>query len=64
MCSFLSFPHGHRNANERVAIIQEFQEESGIAEHLACLGAKVVVNYASSPDKAETVVNGIREKRR
>ncbi|WP_025690630.1 SDR family NAD(P)-dependent oxidoreductase, partial [Paenibacillus zanthoxyli] len=32
-----------------------------IAETLALAGAKVVVNYASSPAKAEEVVNGIRQ---
>ncbi|AJY74282.1 SDR family oxidoreductase [Paenibacillus beijingensis] len=32
-----------------------------IAETLASAGAKVVVNYASSPAKAEEVVNGIRQ---
>jgi len=31
-----------------------------IAEELARSGAKVVVNYTSSPEKAEEVVNGIR----
>src|SRR5689334_18827102 len=33
-----------------------------IAEELALHGAKVVVNYASSPGKAEEVVNGIKQQ--
>ncbi|EME74137.1 SDR family oxidoreductase [Bacillus sonorensis] len=33
-----------------------------IAEQLAGLGIKVAVNYASSPEKAKEVVEGIREK--
>ncbi|MDQ0492421.1 SDR family oxidoreductase [Paenibacillus brasilensis] len=33
-----------------------------IAEQLAELGAHVVINYASSPDKAQQVVEGIIEK--
>ncbi|MGO4497339.1 SDR family oxidoreductase [Paenibacillus sp. 2RAB27] len=33
-----------------------------IAEELALHGAKVVVNYASSPDKAEEVVNSIKQQ--
>jgi len=33
-----------------------------IAEELARNGAKVVVNYASNPDKAEEVVDGIKQR--
>ncbi|MCY9028319.1 SDR family oxidoreductase [Bacillus inaquosorum] len=33
-----------------------------IAEQLADLGIKVVVNYSSSPEKAEEVVEGIKKK--
>ncbi|MCD9022580.1 SDR family oxidoreductase [Cohnella silvisoli] len=33
-----------------------------IAEDLARSGAKVIVNYASSPDKAEEVVKGIKQQ--
>ncbi|MCY8514246.1 SDR family oxidoreductase [Bacillus atrophaeus] len=51
------------NANGKVAIVTGASRGigKGIAEHLAGLGAKVAVNYASSPDKAEAVVNGIRK---
>lgn len=33
-----------------------------IAEQLADLGANVVINYASSPDKAQEVVKSILQK--
>ncbi|EOS54198.1 SDR family oxidoreductase [Paenibacillus barengoltzii] len=48
--------------NGKVALVTGASRGMGktIAEELARRGAKVVVNYASSPEKAEAVVKGIQ----
>ncbi|WP_375102571.1 SDR family oxidoreductase [Paenibacillus sp. RS8] len=48
----------------RVALVTGASRGMGreIAENLALHGAKVVVNYANSPGKAEEVVNEIKQK--
>ncbi|MBE0339841.1 SDR family oxidoreductase [Paenibacillus sp. 28ISP30-2] len=50
--------------NGKTAIITGSSRGIGrvIAKQLADLGANVVINYASSPDKAEEVVEGIIQK--
>ncbi|MBE0336109.1 SDR family oxidoreductase [Paenibacillus sp. 23TSA30-6] len=50
--------------NGKTAIITGSSRGIGraIAEQLADLGANVVINYASSPDKAQEVVEGIIQK--
>jgi len=48
----------------KVAIITGASRGIGrkVAEQLADLGAKVIINYSSSPDKAEEVVKEIQDK--
>ncbi|AEI43185.1 short-chain dehydrogenase/reductase SDR [Paenibacillus mucilaginosus KNP414] len=48
----------------KVAIVTGASRGIGrtIAEQLSELGAKVIINYASSPQKAEEVVRSIRSK--
>ncbi|MBB6731542.1 SDR family oxidoreductase [Cohnella zeiphila] len=50
--------------NGKIAVVTGASRGMGreIAELLANQGAKVVVNYTSSPEKAEEVVKGIKEK--
>src|SRR4051794_29393623 len=52
------------NFTGKVALVTGASRGMGrkIAEQLAEAGAKVVVNYASSPDKAEEVVSGIKQR--
>ncbi|WP_274649308.1 SDR family oxidoreductase [Paenibacillus humicola] len=52
------------NLNGKVALVTGASRGMGrdIAGTLALAGAKVVVNYASSPEKAQEVVNGIKAK--
>lgn len=49
---------------EKVAIITGASRGIGrkVAEQLADLGAKVTINYSSSPDKAEEIVKEIQDK--
>ncbi|OBZ11899.1 3-ketoacyl-ACP reductase [Bacillus sp. FJAT-27264] len=51
------------NLSGKVAVVTGSSRGIGreIAEELARNGAKVVVNYSSSPDKAEEVVSGIKQ---
>ncbi|WHY22280.1 SDR family oxidoreductase [Paenibacillus sp. G2S3] len=53
-----------QNLVGKVALVTGASRGMGreIAENLALHGAKVVVNYASSPSKAEEVVNKIKQK--
>jgi 3-oxoacyl-[acyl-carrier protein] reductase len=53
-----------QNLVGKVALVTGASRGMGreIAENLALHGAKVVVNYASSPSKAEEVVNEIKQK--
>lgn len=53
----------NRNLNEKVAIVTGASRGIGrqIAIQLAQSGAKVVVNYASNPEKAAEVVESIRQ---
>lgn len=52
-----------RNLEGKIALVTGASRGIGknIAEELASAGAKVVVNFASSPEKAEEVVNRIRQ---
>ena len=53
-----------QNLVGKVALVTGASRGMGreIAVNLALHGAKVVVNYASSPSKAEEVVNEIKQK--
>ncbi|ALP36879.1 3-ketoacyl-ACP reductase [Paenibacillus sp. IHB B 3084] len=53
-----------KHLDGKIAIITGSSRGIGraIAEQLADLGANVVINYASSPDKAQEVVEGIIQK--
>lgn len=53
-----------QNLVGKVALVTGASRGMGreIAENLALHGAKVVVNYASSPSKAEEVVNEIKQR--